>query len=249
MKPKVIVFDIETFPAVVETWGSGMYEQDVIRVLKPWELASFAYKELGRKQVTCVTRQGEATDKNLVKKLWQVLNDADVVIAHNGDKFDMKKSNTRIIKSELLPYSPGKTIDTLKIAKRHFAFTSNRLNDLGVFLGVGKKAETPRGLWDDCRADKPAAWRLMEKYNKQDVRLLEKVYLKLRPWAEKHPHMGERNEEQCPKCGSKEVQKRGFMCSAQGVMYRRLQCQGCGGWCRSRVADKDKKRHGLVNGG
>lgn len=86
----------------------------------------------------------------------------------------------------------------------------------------------------------------MERYNKQDVRLLEKVYLKLRPWADKHPHQGVRGLEQCPRCGSDKLQKRGFMASAQGVLYRRLQCQGCGGWCRSRVPEKDKARHGAV---
>jgi hypothetical protein len=246
MKKRILIYDLETLPNISYTWGK--YEQDVLDFQKEWQFAAFAYKWLGEKKVHCITRQGQKDDKALTKKLHALLNEAEIVVAHNGDEFDAKRARAKFIEHGLPPPSPFQSIDTLKIAKSRFKFNSNRLNDLGKLLGCGAKVKTGGfDLWLGCMNDEPKAWRLMEKYNKQDVRLLEKVYLKLRPWAEKHPHMGERNEEQCPKCGSNHVNRKGYMCSAQGVMYRRLQCQACGGWCRARVSEKDKKRHGLVN--
>lgn len=229
-KPRTIVFDIETFPAVVEVWGNRMYEENIIRVLKPWELASFAYKELGSSEVFCETRANQKSDKHLMKKLHTVLDKADVIIAHNGDKFDVKKSNTRIIKADLLPYSPLKTIDTLKVAKKNFAFTSNKLTDLGEFLGVGKKIPTggPQ-LWHDCREDKPAAWNKMIKYNKQDVVLLEAVYLKLRPWIKNHPNIGlyTGQNKACPNCGSARLKSHGWT-YLKTTKKHSFICKGCG---------------------
>lgn len=245
MKKRVLIYDLETFPNVSYTWGK--YEQDVLEFVKEWQLASFSYKWLGEKKVYCITRQGQKDDKAITKKLHSLLDEAEIVVAHNGDEFDAKRARAKFIEHGLPPPKPFQSVDTLKIAKSKFKFNSNRLNDLGRLLGVGAKVKTGGfDLWLGCMQDDPKAWRTMERYNKQDVRLLEQVYLKLRPWADKHPHQGERGLTQCPKCGSDKLQKRGYMASAQGGLYHRLQCQGCGGWCRSRVPEKDKARHGAV---
>jgi DNA polymerase elongation subunit (family B) len=245
MKQKILLWDIETAPNLGYIWGK--YEQNVLEYVKEWELLSFSYKWLGEKKIHCVTRQGQKDDKAIAKKLHALLSEADVVVAHNGDEFDAKRARAKFIEHGLPPPKPFQSVDTLKIAKSRFKFNSNRLNDLGKLLGVGSKVKTGGfDLWLGCMNDDPKSWRLMEKYNRQDVTLLEKVYLKLRPWADKHPHQGVRGLDQCPKCGSGKLHKRGLMVSAQGVQYRRLQCQGCGGWCRARLAEKDKARHGAV---
>src|ERR1019366_3081154 len=96
-------------------------------------------------------KRDKESDKALVKELWRMMNDADIIIAHNGDGFDIKKSNARFIIHGLLPPATYKTIDTLKIARRHFKFGSNKLNDLGVTLGLGKKLpHTGAHLWFGC---------------------------------------------------------------------------------------------------
>ena len=70
-------------------------------------------------------------DFHVVKKVWELLNEADIVVAHNGDKFDMRKCNARFIYHGLGPISPVKSIDTLKVARKYFYFNANHLNNLG----------------------------------------------------------------------------------------------------------------------
>jgi len=166
-------------------------------------------------------------DSKLVNDLHQLFNEADILIAHNGDKFDIKKSNTAFIKNGLLPPEPYKTVDTLKVARRHFAFNSNKLDDLGQFLGCGRKIKHPGfDMWLGCEAGIKKDWDLMLKYNKQDVLLLERVYKKLLPWIQNHPYT-KQSYPSCPKCPSKEFQKRGMEFS-YGIPWQRAKCNNCG---------------------
>lgn len=242
---KILLFDIETTPNLGYTWD--LYDQNVLHVVKPWELLCYAYKWLDEPKVTCISRRDfkDKTDKSLTKSLWGMVNQADIIIAHNGDKFDLRKSNAKFIEHGLLPPEPYKTIDTLKIARRHFKFTSAKLDALGEILGVGRKEKTGGfDLWLDCMANRPAAWKLMIKYNKQDVILLEKVYKKLLPWITNHPRVS--GLVSCPKCGSKDLHGRGYR-KTKVSAYRRYQCQTCGGWCHERVADKSIEKPKIID--
>jgi DNA polymerase III epsilon subunit-like protein len=161
---------------------------------------------------------------------------------HNCNAFDFKKINTRFIANGMPPVSPFKPIDTLKIARRYFAFNSNKLDDLGEFLGLGRKLHHEgKELWRKCMAGDEKAWRVMRRYNKQDVILLEKVYLELLPWMKEHPNLGMYNDELvCPKCGSDDIQMRGYAMN-QTTKYRRFMCNNCGGWGRVTIGEKVNK--------
>lgn len=227
-KPKVLLFDIETFPNIGYTWGR--WEQNVIRFVKEWELASFAYKWLDGTKVECVSRK-DHSEKQLVKKLYTLFNQADALIGHNGDQFDIKKSRAKFIQFDLKPPKLNRSIDTKKIAKSQFSFNSNSLGDLGQTLGLGKKLETGGfDLWLGCMNNDKASWELMEKYNKQDVVLLEKVYLKFRSWMPNHPNLALMQDIQgCAVCSSKRLQFRGEY-TTKCRKQRRVQCQDCGKW-------------------
>lgn len=240
---KTLLFDIETTPIISYNWG--IFDQNAIEVVKDWELLSVAYKWLGDSQVHCLTRKGEKTDKKLTRQLWNLLDSADVVIAHNGKQFDVKKSCAKFLEHGLRPPTPYRVVDTLELAKRQFRFTSNRLNDLGKLMGLGEKIKTDFDLWKGCMNNDASSWALMEKYNKKDVELLEKVYLRLRPWDTKHPNLASHGIEECPKCQSHRIQKRGFTIHL-AVQYQRLQCQDCGGWLRFRVPTSTKRKR-VVN--
>lgn len=237
---KVLLYDLETTPNVSYTWG--VYDQNVLAVKKNWELLSVAYKWLGETEVHCISRQGQKTDKQLTKKLWRLLNRADVVIAHNGLEFDNKKSCAKFIEHGLTPPAPFETIDTLRIARNKFMFNSNKLDDLGKLLGVGRKIQTGGfELWLGCMSGDAKAWETMIEYNKQDVALLEKVYLKLRPWAPSHANMSVRGVLSCPKCGSKDLQRRGTR-SRSSYVYHRYMCKACWGWCRETKNIKGQRK-------
>lgn len=229
---KTILWDIETFPNLGYTWGK--YEQNVIAFKEEWKLAAFGYKVLEAKRVHCVTLNDVRNESALVRRLHEVLSDADILVAHNGDSFDMKKANAKFIEYGLKPPTPSLTIDTKKVARRHFAFNSNSLDALGELLGVGRKVKTGGfDLWLDCMAGKQKAWDSMARYNKQDVVLLEEVYLKLRPWIKSHPRVG--SIHHCPNCGSHRVQSRGVE-RTKTRTFKRFQCQECGAWSRGGAA-------------
>lgn len=234
--PRILLLDIETAPMLGWTWG--MYEQNVIDLQTSWYILCFSAKWLDARSVKSYAlpdypawKKDKEDDSALVKDLHGLLEQADIVIAHNGDRFDIKKINARIIYHKLPPPSQFKTIDTLKVAKRHFAFASNRLNDLGKYLGEGKKLpHTGFHLWKGCMSGDEKSWRLMRRYCDQDIRLLERVYLRLRPWAANHPDLSIYNEgDGCPKCQADAMQRRGFL-AAKGGVKQRFQCQSCGGW-------------------
>lgn len=226
--------DVETAPSVGYAWGK--YDQTIIDFKSDWYMLSFAYKWAGGKRTEVrglIDYTGFAkdveNDKKLMKELWDVLDEADIVIGHNADKFDIKKANTRFILHGMPPPSPYRTVDTLKVARKYFRFDSNKLDDLGRYLGVGRKLpHTGFHLWLGCMKGDPKSWKLMKQYNGHDVDLLEKVYYLMRSWATNHPNVNQ-GKIACPKCGSEDVQKRGFSYSLLR-QKQRYCCKFCNGW-------------------
>jgi len=239
-KAKILVFDIETAPNLSYIWGK--YEQNSIAFKHEWYMLCFAAKWLGNKTIITSKlndfksyKKDKQNDLEVVKKLWTLLDEADIVIAHNGDKFDVKKSNARFIYHGLPPPSPYKTIDTLKVARRYFKFNSNKLDDLGEHLNIGRKIKHEGfGLWLGCMNGNKTSWNNMIKYNKQDVHLLEKVYKRFLGWINNHPNMNlyQESRDKCPNCGEDNLLKKGFGYKGTGK-YQRYICKSCGRQCHS----------------
>lgn len=243
-EPKILYLDIENTPSLGYVWG--MWDQNVIEMEQDWFMLSFAYSwNGGAPRVKALPdykgyNKDKTNDKSLVLDLWRLLDSADVVIAHNADAFDIKKANARFLVHGLRPPTPYKTIDTLKIARRHFKFDSNRLDDLARQLGLGRKLATKgKNTWLGCMAGDEASWRLMKKYNKQDVKLGYDVYLALRPWATTHPNLSifAGSDGVCPRCLAKKLQRRGTGHTLT-TSYPRYQCTSCGGWSRGKGEQK-----------
>ena len=239
---RALLFDIETAPNLGYVWG--MWEQNVLSVIEDWHILCFCAKWLEEKKIIAHAqpdfkgfKRDRNDDRELVLKLWKLFDDADILIAHNGDKFDIRKANARFLVHGLPPPSPYRTVDTLKVARKYFKFDSNKLDELGRYLGIGRKVvHTGFSLWRGCMEGNPKAWKQMIRYNRQDVRLLEDVYLKLRPWMASHPNVNVLSEDRsnCPACGSPNIHKRGFMFTR--VMKRqRYQCMNCKGWSSGRA--------------
>jgi len=232
---RVLFIDIETSPNVVYTWG--IYEQNAIEVIENGQLLCFAYKWQGDKTIKVHSKE-ELKYKDLLQELHNILDEADVVCGHNLNRFDVRMINSFLIENNFQPTSPYETIDTLKIARSKFRFNSNHLNDLGKYLGLGQKVETGGfKLWKGCMAGKHSDWIKMRRYNKNDVALLEKVYDKLAPWANRTPinSFG----MFCPNCGSDNLIKRGFT-DKNTSSIQRYVCGDCGKWSQSNYKIKRK---------
>jgi hypothetical protein len=256
---KTLILDIETAPVLANVWRLFKENVGLNQIRGDWHLLSFSAKWLGTKKrdVMYYDQSAEADiedDAGLLLLLWQLLDEADFVVAHNGRKFDLKKINARFIVHGFPPPSPYTIIDTLEIAKGHFAFTSNRLAYLTDTLCTTKKsahAQFPGfELWKECLAGNPKAWKEMRDYNIDDVLSLEELYLLLRPWDTKHPSVTVVADDErmaCPKCGSHHIIQKGYRHTIVG-MYPRFQCQGCFGWSRGRTManTKDVRKNLLI---
>jgi len=229
---RILFIDIETFPLISYTWG--VYDQNVIAVKEHQLICGYSAKWLGGEHVTRMLPDTKSLtdDRQLVKEIWKLFDEADIVCAHNGDRFDIRKINTRFIKHGFNPPSPYRTIDTLKVARKTFGFATNKLDDLCQFLGLGRKIQTTGfDLWQRCMDNDPEAWQTMRVYNSYDVILLEKLYFKLQPWMKTHPSVANKPDD-CPKCGSDKLQSRGTIKTATRT-YKRFQCTDCSGWSRA----------------
>lgn len=257
--PRIVTLDIETAP--LESYHWGLWDQNIGLdfIQLEWSILSFSAKWLGEKKVVYCHTGGRGKskvrdDRAVCQELWNILDEADIVVTQNGKSFDIKKINARLIELGFKPYSPIKVIDTKLIAKKHFSFTSNRLEWMSKHLTNAKKSKHKEfpgfELWTECLKDNPKAWAEMRKYNCIDTIATEELYLKMLPWVEGHPNVAAYSsieEVQCPKCGSQKVQKRGSARTQTGE-YHRFQCQDCGGWARSRqVINTSTKRKSLLS--
>jgi hypothetical protein len=227
------LYDIENMAAKVYTWSN--YQTNVIATDEDWYMLSVAWKWVGDSKVSFARKSNERrNDRSLVKVLWNLLDEADVVVAHNGDAFDQRKCNARFIELGMSPPSPYLTVDTKKVVARAAMNYSNKLDELSRRLGFGRKVDTLGfGTWLGCAANDPDSWKLMEKYNRQDIRLLEELYNHLTPWIDtvNMAHWAD-GALACKRCGSENIQKRGFKYTNASV-FQSYVCNDCGGWSRA----------------
>lgn len=257
-EPRVLIYDIENFSNEGFFWGK--WQQNILGVTNYSYMLSVSYKWLGEKKTHIMAltdykdykpgyaKKGEdQPDKQMlqdfIEKAW---SKADVVVAHNGDSFDQKVVRARAIANNLPPLNPVIEIDTKKMAKQQFRFFSNSLNDLGHYLGLGVKVQTGGfELWKGCHAGDKKSWALMKKYNIQDVDLLEKVYLRLRPWASTKLNLAAWGKpDACPKCGAEDsmIWRSKPKITPAGTQYRRCSCKVCGGWSQTRLQQSENKK-------
>jgi hypothetical protein len=231
---KILLLDIETLPNEGLMWGT--YKQNVLEIRQHTTVCSYSAKWLGGPHITRAipdTKHKHVRDDyRLVGELWHLLDEAEIVIAHYGDGFDLPTLRARFAAHQLNPPSPWRSIDTKKISSKLFYWGgSHKLDHICHYLGIGTKMDTGGwSLWKNCLANDPDAWAKMKLYNAHDITLLEGLYLRLRPWMVDHPAVGGLKE--CPKCGSAKMQSRGLARSKTRT-YNRFQCQDCGGWSRS----------------
>lgn len=254
--PKVLLLDIETAPVLGYVWGLWENNLGLSQIKQDWYVIAWAAKWLNDKpSQTMYMDQRKAKnmedDSAILKEIWKLLDEAEIVITQNGRQFDCKKLNARFILNGMKPPSPFRQIDTKEIAKKHFGFTSNKLEYMTDKLCTKYKKlkhEEFGGfeLWKECLARNPKAWAQMEKYNKYDVLSLEELYHKLAAWDRSIDfNVYSDGAFTVCNCGSARLERRGFSFTASGK-FQRYQCQACGAWTcdkgsKNNLLSKDKR--------
>lgn len=249
-KPRIISFDLEVSPALgyfyPPTW-----ETRVLKAVSRQKLMSFAWQVVGEKKIHSMNlsqtkgyKKNPQDDKELSKELHKVLSSGDILLGQNSDQFDVKMANYFFIMNDLEPVPPTKYIDTKKIAKRYFRFMNNTLDNLGEELGFGGKTETTYAdLWVPAflEGDKKA-WKMMDKYCKNDVDQTTKIYLKMRPFMRSHPSLSRitGDYDACPRCGSFSYRIKAYR-TTNTSRYHQYQCNDCLGFFSDRKAITEKE--------
>lgn len=241
--PKILVFDIETKP--MKVWSWGIWEQNIglDMIIEDWSVLCWAAKWIGNDQIfyqDLSQNMDYTKDELIVRGIWELLNECSVVVTQNGIRFDVKKLNAKFEEYGLGSPSPYKHIDALRIVKKNFALTSNKLefsthkfNEKYKKLSHGKFAGMK--LWIECLKGNQEAWAEMKLYNIHDVLALEELYLNnLRKW-DNTINFGvyTATGNTCPNCGSSDLEKKEFSYTKTGA-FQVYQCNSCKSFCQSR---------------
>ena len=252
--PKILVLDIETAPIKASVWNIWKQNINLDFIESDWFCICWAAKWLNDDSILsdCVTSDEIKIedDKRIMKNLWDVIDEADIIVAHNGLAFDIPKVNTRFLFHGLNPPSHYQVIDTLSVIKKEFAITSNKLDYVNQWLGLEKKIKTDANLWVRCVSGEQEALDYMLEYNERDVEILERNYIRIRGWIKNHPNIGtytDSEESQCPNCGSHSITWNGKNKHTKVGRYSAFRCNTCGYTGHKRMTNLSKeKRAALV---
>lgn len=252
--PKILLFDIETAPLKAYLWR--MWQQGVALDMTDggWYVLCWAAKWLfGDKVMSDVMTRKEVKkedDKRVVTSIWQLIDEANILIGHNIIKFDLKRLRWRWLIHKMKPPLPYKTVDTYGVSQKEFDPPSRKLDGMNRDMGIRRKIETEAKLWMDSIAAKEKALLGLETYCKGDVLATEDHYLEVRPWIHSHPNIGlylELDEPVCSNCGSTNIDWSGHYYT-QVAKYRAGRCE-CGAIVRMRKNKLSKeKRENLAIG-
>lgn len=241
MRPKELIFDIETSPITAYTWG--LFDQTIglNQIKQDWHLIAWAAKWLGdpvSKTMYMDNRNAKdiTDDKALVEGLAKLLNEADIIITQNGNSFDVKKLNARAIINGLPPIKPCQSTDILKEGRKVFKFTSHKLEYIADKLNKKykklKHSEYPGfELWSAVLKGDKHAWDVMKKYTIHDVLSTEEASQNMRGWI-KTQNLAAYSDDltlSCRGCGNKDLESRGFAFTSTGK-YQRYRCKQCSKW-------------------
>jgi len=245
---KLLMLDIETTPASGYFWGTHKQEISVDQIITPTSVLCVSAKWYGQKETIYFKSEkqsGREFDR-MIRKAHALLSEADAVCHYNGNSFDIPRLNTEFLRLKLPPPPDAKQIDLLREVQRNFGMLCHKLAFVAPYLKIGEKVKHAGWpLWIGCMNGDKECWETMEKYNKEDVHLLERLYERILPWIKDHPNMffytaGDENKPSCTNCGSQDLLSNGVR-RGSTYTYRRYSCRACGAWSRERLSMRNKK--------
>lgn len=252
---KILVLDIETSPIEARVWG--LFKQNIAlnQIKEDWAVLSWAAKWYGDPEEEIMymdnrDRRNPKDDKAILKKIWKLIDEADVLITQNGISFDIPKLNARFVMHGLGKPSSFKHFDTLRVARKHFKFTSNKQEWMTDKLCTRHKKSKHNkfpgfSLWDACLAGNKEAWKEMEHYNKEDVLSLEELASILLPW-DSSINLSVFVDKHVCNCGSLNIKKQNSFFYTNSSKFEKYRCQDCGAQYRGKKnLLKNKLHHGI----
>lgn len=252
--PRILLLDIETTPEISFTWGRWkqyISQEQIIEhpYILTWAVRWLDTGETVSRKLTDYPDSFSLDIKDdylLVSELWDLMMEADFIVAHNGDKFDIPWVLSRAIKFGLPPLNPTKFIDTLKFAKKYLRLPSNALKSICAYYDLRPKLDNAGfPLWRACMDGDPQAFLDMETYNVGDLDSLEDVYLLFRPYMKSHPNAALYFPDslvRCTHCGSSDVHEEETKYHTGISSFGTVRCGSCGAVHRTRKNVRTKEQ-------
>jgi len=245
---RILTFDIETSPHLSFHWRRWQENIPAANTIEESQVLCWAAKWADENKVMFMSEWNDGFEA-MMQGIWDLLDEADVVVGFNSQKFDVKRVNAEFLRMGWEAPSPFQQVDLFLQTKKHFAFSSNRLKDLLKELGLSPKLEdnANMALWMDVVwGKKKGAQNRMAAYCKQDVRSTEEFYNYMLGWISPHPNWGlfvndtKHGDKVCPNCGSThiKVHKRRY---TKVNAYNQYKCGDCGTYARGRKTLTPKK--------
>jgi hypothetical protein len=249
--PRILIFDLENTPMSGYFWNFWPERISTDALIRDWHLLSYSAKWLFdddvMSEVLTPKEIENEDDSRIAKSIWNLLDEATIAIAYNGVSFDFKRCNTRFLKNGLLPPSYYIPVDPILTAKKKFDISSNKMDFVSEFIDGDRKIHTDFNLWVRCMNGDKEALTEMETYNRQDVIVLETIYLNFLPWMEGHPNLNlfyQDNVSRCPQCGDTRLDFNQKPYATLTTLYPAYVCKGCGwrGRGRKGILSKEKSK-------
>lgn len=229
---KRLFFDIETSPNICYSWRIGYnISLGFENIIDERKIICISYKWESDDKIHTLTWDKNFCDRQMLIDFIEVANQADELIAHNGDRFDIKWIRTRCIYHRIPMFPNYRTLDTLKKAKSGFNFNSNRLDYIAQFLGVGAKVKhSGFDMWKGVMKGDKEALKEMVNYCEGDIIVLEDVFLTMQNYIKPNTHAGVLNNNlkySCPTCGGEHSTLIKNNVTAMGTIKRLMECESC----------------------
>lgn len=245
---KLLLLDIETAPLVVFAWGLFDQNININQIVSKGYTLCFSAKWLGSDEVIFDSVK-RSKPKSMLLHVHRLLCEADAVIHYNGKSFDIPTLNAEFFQHDIAPPAPYKQIDLYRVVKSEFRVPSKKMDYVAELCGVDKKMQHKgMEMWKGCMSGEAESWAEMEAYNRQDVKTLEQLYERMRPWIRNHPNHGLYDEPGlpvCTNCGGSHLQRRGYSRTATNK-FARFQCKACGSWMREAITELPKEDRQMI---
>lgn len=225
---KRLFFDIETSLNIVGVFRIGPKVPITIdNLIKEQAIICICYKWEGSSKVYSLNWDKNQCDKKMLKDFLKVANQADELVAHNGNNFDMKIIRGRCFYHEIPMFPKYVTVDTYLESRNGMKLVSHKLAYMSKLIGSQGKIDTNFKMWIDitlknCRK----TLSRMVTYCKRDVLELEAVYKRLAPYIKPKSSLAD-YKCQCPECNSTQIRIRKYYNTVTGASVQ-LSCGDCG---------------------
>ena len=230
---KILILDVEAAPATAWVWQARTEYVPMSQLLETNRIICWAAKWLDGP--TMFSSEWDHGRESMLRAVWRLLDEADIVITYNGDNYDIPFLNWEFKQMGINRYRPFKSIDLIKTVRKHFRPMYKKLDFLAQsILGERKIDNGGIQLWKDLLIDglEPAK-KLMREYNKTDVTITEDLYLDLLEWIDNHPPVKfSEDEVLCRACGSDDLIHVGWK-TALLLRYPMYKCTKCNSFSRT----------------